>query len=76
MFGSKKRKQIEKRILDLTNGENFGICSPPMNAQVALDELARYFLGDDWYSLISMSKEQINTQIVYEIETRYKGAKK
>lgn len=47
-----------------------------MKAQTAVDELCRYFLGDDWYSLSGATHpEQINTDIVAEIEKRYKGAK-
>jgi len=71
-----KDKLIADRILKLTDGKDYGICSPPMNGQVALDELCRYFLGEDWYTTIPESQEQVNTEIVYEIETKYKGYKR
>lgn len=71
-----KNKYTLKRILKLTNGKDYGLCSPPMKAQVALNELCRYFLGEDWYNVMPESQEQVNTQIVYEIETRYKGYKR
>lgn len=81
MFGSKKRKQkeyekIEKRVLSLTDGKDYGLCPPPMDAQVAVNELAKHFLGDDWYSVMPISNSQINTEIVMKIEMRYKGARK
>jgi hypothetical protein len=46
-----------------------------MDAQVALNELCRYFLRDNWYTVMPMSCEQVNTEVVYEIERRYKGYK-
>lgn len=50
--------------------------TPPMKAQIAVDELCRYFLGEDWYDASGVTDtEQINTNIVAEIEQKYKGAK-
>ena len=47
-----------------------------MDAQVALNELCRYFLGKNWYdSSGATSPEQVNTAIVAEIEKNYRGAK-
>lgn len=72
----KNKNEITKeRILNLTDGKDYGICSPPMTAQVALNELRRYFLGENWYTVMPISQEQVNTEIVYEIETSYKGYK-
>ena len=70
-----KHTEALNRILELTEDVDCGIFSPPMNAQVALTELQRYFLGEDWYVVAPLSQEQINTEVVYEIETRYKGHK-
>lgn len=47
---------------------------PAMDAQTALNELCRYFLGSNWYSCL-IASEQVNVDIVCEIEKRYKGAK-
>ena len=70
------RKETDKetihRLLELTDGKDYGIFAPPMDAQVALNELCRHFLGEDWYSVNPVSQKQINTEIVYEIERRYK----
>ena len=65
-------KETIRRLLKLTNGKDYGIFAPPMDAQVALIELCHHFLGEDWYSVNPVSQEQINTEIVYEIERRYK----
>ena len=63
-----------KRILNLCEKGDYGILAPPMKAQTAVDELCRYFLGEDWYdSSGATHPEQVNTTIVYEIEKRYKG---
>lgn len=70
-----KNKETWERIFQLTNKKDYGMCSPPMEAQVALDELCRYFLGENWYTTLPESTKQVNTEIVYEIETRYKGYK-
>ena len=69
-----KREKVNKEhILSLTDGKDYGLCSPPMEAQVAVNELCRYFLGEDWYSVMPQSGEQVNTEIVYAIECNYKG---
>lgn len=73
----KKRNKFDaKHILSLCEDGDYGILAPPMKAQVAVDELCRYFLGEDWYDTSGVTNpEQINTIIVAEIEQRYKGAK-
>lgn len=62
-------------ILSLTDSEDHGLCPPSMDAQVAVNELSRYFLGEDWYVVIAQTNVQVNTEIVYEIERLYKGCK-
>jgi len=47
---------------------------PTMDAQTAVNELCRYFLGSGWYSYLT-SAEHVNVEIVCEIEKRYKGAR-
>ena len=65
-----------EHILNLCEPVDCGLLSPPMKAQTAVDELCRYFLGKDWYSTSGATHpEQINTEIVVEIERRFKGAK-
>ena len=71
------RKTFDKKhILEICESVDCGMLAPPMKAQVAVDELCRYFLGDDWYDSSGLTNcEQINAAIVCEIEQRYKGAK-
>ena len=71
-----RNKLDKKHLLDICEHGDYGILASPMKAQVAVNELCRYFLGDDWYdSSGATHPEQVNTAIVYEIEMRYKGAK-
>jgi hypothetical protein len=65
-------EEMKQRILKLTDGKDYGLCSPPMNAQVAVNELAHYLLGKDWYIATPMNGEQANTEIVYAIESKYR----
>ena len=71
------RKSFDKKhILEICEPIDCGMLAPSMKPQVAVDELCRYFLGDDWYDSSGATNcEQINTAIVCEIEQRYKGAK-
>ena len=64
-------KETMRRLLKLTDGKDYGMFAPPMDAQVALIELAHHLLGEDWCSVNPISQEQINTEIVYEIERKY-----
>lgn len=69
---SETDEEMKARILSLCKDGDYGLCPPPMDAQVALNELGRYLLGDDWYVVLPVNAEQCNTEIVYEIERRYK----
>ena len=68
-------KEIAERLFKLTDMKDYGMCNPPMKAQVALNELCDYFLGKDWYSSMPVCNEQLNTEIVYEIECKLKKYK-
>lgn len=71
-----RNKLDKEHLLSICEPGDYGIMSPPMSAQVALHELCRYFLGDDWYDESGCtSPEQVNTNIVYTIEKLYKGCK-
>lgn len=39
-----------------------------LDPQVALKELKRFFLGDDWYVVDPMNQKQCNVWIVHDIE--------
>lgn len=63
------------RILMLCEGGDYGICTPPMDAQIAVNELCKYLLGEDWYCNMPYGAEQMNTEIVLAIEHKYKMSK-
>lgn len=49
MFKKKKYNECNlDHIMSLTDGKDYGIIHPPMNAQTALNELRRYFLGENY----------------------------
>ena len=48
-----------------------GLCPAPMNAQVAVNILCDYLLGDDWYFAGSASVEQGNAMVVELILDKY-----
>ena len=75
IFSKETDKERYKRLYKLTDMKDYGLCPPAMKAQVALNELCKYFLGEDWYAVCG-SQEQINTEIVFEIERKYKGVRK
>lgn len=64
--------ELAERIWELTDKKDYGIFNPCMKAQTAVDELCNFFLGDDWYATGGMGAEQINTEIVYDIEMKFK----
>ena len=65
-------KDIANRILKLTEQGDYFPFAPPMKAQTALNELCRFFLGEDYWTIVN-NNEQANTEIVFEIECRYKN---
>lgn len=67
-------EDIKERVLSLCEEGDYGIFAPPMNAQIALNELARHLLGSDYYTN-NITNEQGNTEIVYDIERKYKRLK-
>ena len=67
--------ELAERIWKLTDKKDYGIFSPCMEAHVALNELCNFFLGDEWYANGGMSPQQVNTEIVYDIERKFKWYK-
>lgn len=55
----------------LYEAKDCGVCDPPLEAQLALDFLSHYLLGDDWYVNTSESTIQVNSAIVYNILKEY-----
>jgi hypothetical protein len=83
MFWSKRKKIDYKHLIEDVCGFTYeeddyvhNIPVPSMTAQVALNELCHYFLGDDWYEPTGqVHPEIVNFAIVEEIEKRYRGVK-
>lgn len=71
MFNKETSQETIKRILKLTNIKNDPDVIPYMKAQTAVNELCRFFLGEDWYVVVPLSTEQVNVNIVYEIERMF-----
>lgn len=66
-------QEIIDRVLSLAEDVDCGLMPPPMDAQVALNELRRYILGEDWYVVNPISVKQCNTEIVAAIELKLKN---
>ena len=49
------------------NPYDYGICPPPIKAQDALNVLITHFLGENWYTVLPLNQEQVNTSAVYQI---------
>lgn len=62
-----KQSNVEAHIKDICDDHG---C---LKAQVALDELSTYFLGNNWYTEFGETNEQCNPYIVRAIELRYNG---
>ncbi len=73
MFNRETLQETEKRLLKLTNIKNDPDVAPYIEPQVALDELCRFFLGEDWYVTDPLSTKQVNYWIVYDIERKFKN---
>lgn len=71
MFNRETSQETMKRILKLTNIKNDPDVIPYMKAQTAVNELCRFFLGEDWYVVDPLSTQQVNVNIVYEIERMF-----
>lgn len=56
--------------IDNTNFD-YGMCPPLTKAQEGLNVLIHHFLGDDWYVVMPLSTEQVNTEAIYEILRNY-----
>jgi hypothetical protein len=58
---------IKNNICDTS----YGLCPAPMDAQLAVNILCDYLLGDDWYFAGSASVEQGNAMVVELILDKY-----
>lgn len=63
-------------ILEQCDEGDYGIMSPPLDAQKAVLLLCNYFLGRDWYHVDPVNQKQSNAIIVSEIMKHYRGDRK
>ena len=49
---------------------DYGLAPPPTTSRDALEVLTNHFLGEDWYTMMPMSDEQVITEIVVSILTK------
>ena len=73
-------KESEKDIQDRINSLSSDTEEQSMNMnsisdQKTLNEICDHLLGDNWYIVDPISASQANSQIVYEIEKKYKRVK-
>lgn len=68
-------EEIRERLLKLCKEEDFGICPPPMDVNVAINELAEFFLGKVWYITDKPMDELFIAECIYQIEIKYKKLK-
>lgn len=59
-----------EEFLEIVNGQStceYGLCPPPIKAEQGLAILIDHFLGENWYSSLPMSSEQVYTEAVFKI---------
>ena len=50
--------------------KDYGLCPPPISAEKGLKILMNHFLGDDWYVVMPLGREQVYTEAIFEILNR------
>jgi hypothetical protein len=53
---------------------SYGLCPPPTSDADTIKILTEYLLGPNWYTTMTISKEQVNTEIICAV--LYKFPKK
>ena len=61
----------KKKFLDIIESKKYGIMPDVISADLAIQVLSEYLLGEDWYITDPVSQEQANTIIVAEILDTY-----
>lgn len=69
-----KSEEFIKMMLEKSK-KDYGLCPPPLNSQEALNILIDHFLGDDWYVVMPLNQQQVNTEAVYEILKKFPDKK-
>ena len=75
-YVKESEKDIMNRISSLSdNIEDQSMNMNSISDQKTLNEICDHLLGDNWYIVDPISASQANSQIVYEIEKKYKRVK-
>ena len=75
-YVKESEKDIQDRINSLSdNTEDKSMNMNSISDQKTLNEICDHLLGDNWYIVDPISASQANSQIVYEIEKKYKKVK-
>ena len=75
-YVKESEKDIMDRISSLSdNTEDQSMNMNSISDQKTLNEICDHLLGDNWYIVDPISASQANSQIVYEIEKKYKRVK-
>ena len=75
-YVKESEKDIQDRINSLSdNTEEQSMNMNSISDQKTLNEICDHLLGDNWYIVDPISASQANSQIVYEIEKKYKKVK-
>lgn len=61
----------KEKLFEVLSDDTYGVCPAPMSADVALQILTVYLLGENFYVVMPVSQEQANTEIVAAILEKY-----
>ena len=71
-FKHETDEQVRERLLKLCKEGDYGMCPPPMEANVAISELRDFFLGQDWYASFPIAHKPSISETVYQIKKKYR----
>lgn len=60
----------KEEYFKILKDNSYGVFPAPTDAQLGIDLLGDYLLGEDWYT-ITIGNEQVNTEMVYAILDKY-----
>ena len=61
----------KEKFIEILRDNTYGIFPAPTSAELALEVICDYLLGEDWYVNMAISQEQVNTCIVDNILRKY-----
>lgn len=63
--------KAKTEFLKIIADDTYGLCPAPTSDKLAVDVLCEYLLGEDWYTVMPLSREQANTEIVASILEKF-----